>query len=443
MPLRISMVIALFVLAPGFSYSLEVKGLAAGQDHSCALFDTGQVKCWGSNASGQLGIGTSASRGQQPGEMGNNLPFINLGTGVLAEKIGAAESFTCALTTKKQVKCWGDAVGGTLGQGNGASIGTAPNQMGDNLKPIDFGVTPKIKNMFIGVFHNCVVFEDGRLKCWGYSDFGQLGYGDLNNRGDQPNEMGANLPFVDLGAGQKVVKMSGGYEHSCALFENGKIKCWGRSQFGQTGYGQSENIGDQPGEMGDKLPFVDLGTREKAVDLATGNNFSCALFENGKIKCWGQNDSGQLGLGDTASRGKAAGEMGETLSFVDLGPDQAAVSLYRGGLQFVCAKLINSSVKCWGSNISGQLGQDDNLNKGDETGETGEGLLPTYLGRHLEPDFLALGYNHTCALLSRFGKQEGVKCWGSNSDGQLGVGDNQSRGDEPGEMSALNLIELF
>ena len=97
------------------------------------------------------------------------------------------------------------------------------------------------------------------------------------------------------------------------------MKCWGGNDRGQLGLGDTDHRGDAPFEMGDNLPFVDLGPGAEAAWLATQENHTCALLVDGRLKCWGANDDGQLGVGDTADRGDEAGEMGDALPAVDLG----------------------------------------------------------------------------------------------------------------------------
>ena len=79
------------------------------------------------------------------------------------------------------------------------------------------------------------------MKCWGYNDNGQLGYGDTNNRGDGPNEVGDFLPTVDLGTGKKAKQISAGFRHTCAVLNDDSVKCWGSGGYGQLGYGNNNN----------------------------------------------------------------------------------------------------------------------------------------------------------------------------------------------------------
>lgn len=131
--------------------------------------------------------------------------------------------------------------------------------------------------------------------------------------------MGAHLSPIDLGTGAQVVTAAPGYGHTCALLVDGRVKCWGSAFHGTLGFElPSFNQGDQPNEMSDVLPSVDLGTGLQAIELTAGLAHTCARFDSGKVKCWGDNMSGELGLGDTKPRGETPDEMGDALPFVEL-----------------------------------------------------------------------------------------------------------------------------
>ena len=169
-------------------------------------------------------------------------------------------------------------------------------------------------------------------KCWGNNIYGNLGLGDKQDRGDGADQMGENLPSVDMGANWMVVEVAAGSYHACARLENGAaraVKCWGSNR-GSLGLGDSDDRGAEVGEMGDSLPEVQLGTNRSAVALGLGQFHSCALLEDGSVKCWGANNAGQLGLGDTDRRGAREGEMGDRLPAVDLGDGRTAVQLATG-----------------------------------------------------------------------------------------------------------------
>ena len=100
--------------------------------------------------------------------------------------------------------------------------------------------------------------DNASVKCWGNNYNGVLGLGDTNHRGDAANEMGDNLPAVDLGTGRTATAISIGNNHTCALLDNSDIKCWGSGNMGKLGQGTTSNIGNNANMMGDNLPAIDL-----------------------------------------------------------------------------------------------------------------------------------------------------------------------------------------
>jgi alpha-tubulin suppressor-like RCC1 family protein len=348
--------------------------------HTCAILNDASIKCWGGNVRGALGLGDTNDRGSGPGQMGDNLPAVNLGSGKTAIAVSAGYLYTCALLNDGSVKCWGANGSGSLGLGDDVDRGVMAGQMGDDLPAVDLGTGRKAVGISAGsgsdrfYQHTCAVLDDGSLKCWGQNGSGELGQGDRLSRGSKPGEMGDQLPPVDLGTGKTAVAVSAGYNFTCALLNDKTVKCWGVADY--LGLGRIDSRGAQPGQMGDNLPAVDLGTGKSAVAMGAGYSSACALLAGGSIKCWGMNYVGQLGLGDTVSRGMQPRQMGNYLPAVDLGACKpTAVSLGNGasgGGVNVCAVLENATVKCWGG--GGQLGLGDTLARGDEPGEMGENL---------------------------------------------------------------------
>ena len=354
--------------------------------HACAVLDDDSVKCWGQNYNGQLGLGHSSNRGDASADqMGDNLPVVDLGPGRTAKMIGVGNSHTCAVLDDGSVKCWGYNGNGQLGLGDSSNRGQHADQMGDDLDAVDLGPGRTAKMISAGGYHTCAVLDDDSVKCWGYNNRGQLGLCDGSNRGDGPGEMGVNLDAVDLGTGRTAKMIAGGAFQTCAVLDNDKVKCWGSNGNGQLGLGHTSDRGDGPGEMGDALPAVDLGSGRTAKMISAGIIHTCAVLDDDSVKCWGSNEYGQLGLGHTSNRGDGYGEMGDALPAVDLGPGRTA-KMISAGHRHTCAVLDDDSVKCWGRNDYGQLGLGDTSNRGDGPGEMGDALpvvdLGTYVGKY-------------------------------------------------------------
>lgn len=251
--------------------------------HACALLENGHLRCWGNNRYGQLGLGHTNHVGRR--EVPANLNPINVGGEVL--QISAGKFHTCALLAGGELKCWGRNQAGQLGYGH-------TDQIGDDETPADVGTIPvggKVFDVSAGRSHTCALLDEGRARCWGWNQYGQLGYGHTTNVGD------TNLPedAGDIDAGGKILQISAGGLHTCALLEGGRVRCWGDNRFGQLGYGHRRIVGD------DDVPAnsTDLHLGGPAVAIEASNYHNCALLEDDTLRCWGLNNFGQLGYGHT------------------------------------------------------------------------------------------------------------------------------------------------
>jgi len=390
--------------------------------HACVVLTSGNVKCWGDNTSGALGLGNTVHRGDNPNEMGNALPFVDLGTARTARKVVAGYQRTCAILDDWTLKCWGANPLGALGSGDAVVRGDGPGEMGDALLRVNVGTGRLVRSVALGNSHTCALLDDASVKCWGLG--GRLGLGDTVTRGDGPGEMGDALPKVNLGTGRTALAIAVTDASTCAVLDNGTVKCWGDGFYG-LGYGDMQTRGDAAGEMGDSLPAVDLGTVAAARSISGGEAHYCAVFADDKVKCWGWNGAGNLGLGDFNSRGDGPGEMGNNLPFVPIGVPVASVM---GAQTHNCALLVSGGVKCWGlSSVTG-IGVSAGY-IGDQPGEVAATPL-TDLGTGRTVTMLGGGGYFFCAVLDN----RTLKCWGQNNNGALGYGNTTSRGGAPGEM---------
>lgn len=311
-------------------------------DSPCLIQINGKLRCWGLNTNGRLGIGTTDNRGDGPvGEMAV-LPEVELGAGRTVKKVSGGFLFACAILDNDKVKCWGSNLEGQLGLGLGTGDhrGDAANEMGDNLPYVDLGVGRTAKQIGAGFRHACAVLDDNTLKCWGQNAYGQLGIGSATNQ---------TTPQLvsNLGTGLTIKKLSVSGQSTCLLFTNNKIKCFGFGSMGEIGLGTSNNIGDSAAEMGDNLAFVDLGTGRTVKDLFGSSGTNCAILDNNTMKCWGRNTGGELGTGDTTSRGTSSSHMGDNLGVTPWGtgltPKFGALNVNGN-----CAVFTDGRMKCFG-----------------------------------------------------------------------------------------------
>ncbi len=416
----------------------QILRVTLGHHASCALLHDGRVKCWGLNQFGELGLGDVQNRGDQAGEMGDSLPAVELGSSA-AVALSSGSVHACAVFAAGNLKCWGNNENGRLGLGDSKNRGDEPNEMGSALPFVELGAGQHVVSLAVGGSHSCALLDGGSVKCWGSNLLGELGLGNTTARGDNAGEMGDSLPGVDLGTSKTAVAIAAGGSHTCTILGDGSVKCWGRNGHGQLGLGSIENVGDALGEMGDSLPAIDLGAGKTAVGLAAGDLHTCALLNDGSVKCWGGNSGGRLGIGDTQNRGDEPGEMGDALATVALGTGKTAQAIAAGGFH-TCALLNDGVVKCWGRAMGGNLGLGDAQNRGDVPGEMGDNLPAVDVGGGKKAVAIDTGTEHTCALL----EDRSLKCWGRNSSGALGQGDATDRGDEPNEMGDnLPAVHLY
>ena len=302
--------------------------------------------------------------------------------------------------------------------------------MGDNLAPIDLGTGRTATAIAAGAGHACAILDDGEIKCWGQNGSGQLAQGDTV-AGRRPGRDGrrprSDRPLPDA------VAIAAGQLHTCALFGNGVVFCWGQNVLGQLGIGNTNNWGDGGLEA---LNPIDLGTGRTAVAIGAGGYHSCAVLDDGTAKCWGSNGSGELGQGDTTTRGDGAARWA-TASTPSTSAPAAPRSRSRRGSP-IPAESSTTAPPSVGGERFGQLGRFNTSDMGDGAGEMGDSLAAIDLGTGRTATVFADGNNHSCALLD----SRALRCWGANSQGQLGQGDTITRGDNVGEMAALLPVRL-
>jgi alpha-tubulin suppressor-like RCC1 family protein len=361
-----------------------VVDIAAGGNHTCAILTGGGVKCWGRNAEGQLGAGDTTNRGDRPDQMGDNLLAVALD--MRATAVAAGATHTCAVLAGGAVECWGGGDAGQLGQGTASSLATPS-------PPV--ALPAAATAIAAGDDFSCALLTDGRVFCWGGGARGQLGSGDVISRA---------APGSPVALPRKARAIVTGSSHACAVLENQTLACWGANDAGQLGVGDTQ---DRP-----RPALVALGSN-RVLAVATRVDSTCVLLDDHGVTCWGRNARGQLGAGDAMDRDAPPPAP------IDLGSGRKASSLAVGGA-FACAVLDTKQAKCWGDNQTNQLGAPlRGPAYGDELDEMGDFLAAAVQGGGRQVRALAAGRAHACAILDT----GDLRCWGDNGDGQLGTGD--------------------
>jgi alpha-tubulin suppressor-like RCC1 family protein len=298
-----------------------VTAVAAAERSTCVLFDDGDVRCWGYGDEGQLGSGTT-NNAYTPA----TAPNVDLGGKAVA--LSGSGRHTCALLDTGGVRCWGAGYNGPVRDdgsfdvrtpaaagdldlpGRALQVAASPsttcvvvnggsvycwgyfyftpseqNDLSDPGTPVDVGA--KVKQVATSSDHVCVVTEDETVRCWGHNAYGQLGYGI----GTTPVDLDSIDSAGDVNVGGPVKEVVVGDRHTCALLTSGSVRCWGFA--GGFAYGARASLGDDetPADVGD----APLGGT--VAHLTAAADHTCALMTDGTLRCFGANNFGELGYG--------------------------------------------------------------------------------------------------------------------------------------------------
>lgn len=247
--------------------------------------------------------------------------------------------------------------------------------------------------------HTCVVKTDGSVWCWGANGKGQLGDGTTEVRSEPTRVVGLD--------GVTIAAVSAGFEHTCAVTDQGALFCWGSNENGRLGVGQTFEALDHSAS-----PLPITGLPQPVASISAGGKHTCAVMEGTKdVYCWGQNDTWQVGVGDGTE-----GDNEDVLApglVMGVGGAAEVVS----GDEHTCA-MTSDGIYCWGSNAVGQLG----LGKDMKPAAGFKGVPPTRLDL-LSVVQIAGGDEHNCVLKGG----NTVFCWGDDATGEVGDGDNTAQ----------------
>ena len=360
--------------------SAKAKQIVAGRLHACALIDDGTVRCWGYSPH----VGTMGS-GEPLDDTAFPVPVGVKGLSNVKQIAANSSDYTCALTTAGAVKCWGDDEMGTLSAG----VPYTDSRPHASSTPLDIpGLGAGVAAISVGTEHACALMDDHSMKCWGHNG-SWIGDGNdhLPGDSDSPNQVGPKV--VDV---HDIVQMSVGHEHTCAVTSAGTVKCWGTNTFGE--------VGDGTDNWRVKLP-TDIAGLTDVAKVVAGDRTSCAVMNDGSMKCWGTREWGSIGDGKKDDFDGAR----SPVAVANVGGVATDVTTNQG---FACG-LIGGGVKCWGETPYTRDAQN--------TTSTYQpaGFIPT-----LESGVTQIvnGSGYACALLTN----GAVKCWGDGHGGALGNG---------------------
>lgn len=360
-----------------FTTKETITKLVAGGTTTCALLSTGDAKCMGQNYAGQTGVGIANDTvGDANGYIGDSLPTINFGTGLKVLQIGLGYDHACFLLTGNKIKCIGAGGEGAIGYENSNSIGTNSTELGDNLPFVNLGVGVEVSAVHLTPTgeHSCATLSAPpsaarRLKCWGLNNQIQLGFG-TRIIGNQVGDMGDNLPLLSFGVESRVKSVSLGYFHTCAQLINDEIRCFGLNTENQLAAALFSVARTASSEYTFAVP-VEAGGSIKT--FGCGDFTSCFLYDDQlTVKCIGRNKNGELGQGNSIEY-----SINATLADfdpVDFGTGDLKIKNFYSTGQFSCTEFENKVVKCFGINSSGQFGIGNKDDIGNDPYEMGTNL---------------------------------------------------------------------
>ena len=339
--------------------------IATGDEHICTIFHDSSLQCWGDNSHGQLGDGTTTDR--------QTMTPVGLEAGRTAVSVSAGASHTCATLDDSSLKCWGKNNQGQLGDGTTAS----------SASPVSVGLGGFPVQVSAGLKHTCAVLTDASLECWGDNSHGQLGDGTTTDS--------SSPVAVSFSGGQKVLAVSAGGSHTCAVLNDRSLKCWGENGDGQLGIGSSV----------DSSSPADVNLGDYVVAVSTGESHTCGLRVDQDLKCWGGNDQGQLGTGDQVSQDSPPSS-----------PILSGIISIDSGSKHNCAIDTAQALHCWGGNSDGQVGD----------GTTSTVTSPSTIGMDTNPVLgtiaVVVGDSYSCATAS----DDLLRCWGGADAGTITIG---------------------
>jgi alpha-tubulin suppressor-like RCC1 family protein len=363
---------------------VQLPKISVGYDHACALTGDGRVVCWGDAGYGELGYGGTVDYRR------GSIYVKNLSD---ATQVESGETHTCALKSDGSVACWGRNNVGQLGN----------NSTTDSPDPVQVsGITGAIQ-VESGQQFSCALLDSGEVRCWGAGANGRLGNGGTS---DQHIPVAVSAGETGSGNLSQAVWIGLGWQHACAVLDNGRLVCWG--------YGSSGQIGDNATSDRSTPVYVhgldgsatctsadQSGCMSKVIVVAGGENTTVAIHEGGRVSSWGSNSNGESGNGNSSNYPKRVTGVGGTGTLDD------ATRIAMGG-DHGCAVRSSGQAVCWGAGGNGRLGNNGTANS----------AYPVAVSGSADYTEISAGYQSTCAM--RAGGA--INCWGSNSQGQVGEG---------------------
>ena len=423
----------------GSAVPVEVTGVSdavavsAGGEHTCAIHATGEISCWGDNWRGELGNGqagneydsgvpvkvsgiddaTSVSAGdwhtcavhedgnvscwgeeQGSDQFGQTAAATPVGVPSFGDavSVSAGSGFTCAVRESGSISCWGVNAFGQLG---------TPEPQRFSLTPVAVQGIDDATALTTGAGHTCAIRESSGAVCWGANNHGQLGHGQ---------DSGISYENVRVAGIDNATNISAALRHTCVAHDTGEVSCWGSNWRGQEPSGE--------GNISHLLP-VKIGGITTAAAVSSAVGITCATLEGGEASCWGFYWNNDL----------VTNADGSSSPVPRMWEDTSDITRIKTGGSHACALHEDGTITCAGANWYGNLGN----------GEFGTSIswVPVKVVGIDDAVDVSLGFTHTCAVHAT-GE---ASCWGRNDDGQLGNGTDGSENNSNTPVKVLGITD--
>jgi alpha-tubulin suppressor-like RCC1 family protein len=319
----------------------DISGLSAGVSFGIALKTDGTLWSWGANGAGQLGLGDtfSSDAPTQIGLYSSDRFLVQADSDWMSVPMAGSSYHITALKTNNTLWAWGDNGYGQLGMGDiGDGLLGSPNT--NRITPTQIGTESDWLSVAVGGFNTSGIKTNNTLWAWGDNTFGQLGDGTYDTR-TTPRQIGTTSDWSTAAVGSNIYGA-----HSIGLKTNGTLWAWGNNGYGQLGDGTTDN-GTTPRS---------IGTNSDWSQIVAGVSYTLALKTNNTLWAWGDNGYGQLGDGTYDTR-TAPRQIGAESDWAAVATGGYVSQYHTIGLK------TNGTIWVWGNNEFGQLGMGDTINR--------------------------------------------------------------------------------
>ncbi|MCK5095960.1 MAG: hypothetical protein KAR24_01255, partial [Candidatus Pacebacteria bacterium] len=421
----------------------NIKQIINGDNNSCVLSNIGNVYCWGSDSSGQLGDNQATTDRLTPIRVHDGAAVAEDTDGtylINIKQITAGKWYVCALSNSGNTYCWGRDSYGQLGDNSTTTDRLTPIRVHDGAAvaaDTDGTYLINMKEISAGEAHTCAISNSGNVYCWGDAYNGRLGDNQTGDDRLTPIRVhdgtDGNTQDADTD-GEYLINMksiSAGYNYTCAISNASSTYCWGDVACGQLGDDQNGDDRLTPIRVHDGAAVAADTDGEYLInmkEISAGRYHTCAISNASSTYCWGDVGYGQLGDNSTTTDrhtpirvhdGAATGADTDGTYLINMKSISAEY-------KYTCTVSNASSTYCWGESEHGRLGDNstttDRLTpvKVHDGAATGADTDGTYL---INMQNISAGTLHACAI-SNSGN---AYCWGDAYSGRLG--DNQTATD--------------